>query len=178
MIKVIDINDKCENANISIDDYIPFSIEYDSSYFTEIFYWRGGDGKLSLVEIGIIRQTGTFKSIVLTNINQKDVIQYDKVIPINLFTIEGQPICDLSKWNSTMNYSDTFIDEFDLTIKLLVGLNFISLIFSNTFDIARYIQNNNIRFGIASDGSLITIDILDLSENKIEILRKYKFNKH
>lgn len=62
----------CENLTIDIDEYIPFIVEIESG-LTPPLYWRGGDGELSLIEIGLNKNNGAVCSATLTKINPLNI---------------------------------------------------------------------------------------------------------
>ncbi|MDJ1304427.1 hypothetical protein E8D76_25535, partial [Escherichia coli] len=71
-------------------------------------------------------------------------------------------------------YSNRFIDDFDCNIKLIIGSNYIKLLFKKATNPICYIINRNIRFGFSLSRELSTLEILDLNQEKLDILKLFK----
>ncbi|MEL9421760.1 hypothetical protein J4X70_25085, partial [Escherichia coli] len=71
-------------------------------------------------------------------------------------------------------YSNRFIDDFSVNIKLKIGSNYIKLLFNNATNPICYLINRNIRFGFSLSRELSTLEILDLNQEKLDILKLFK----
>lgn len=79
---------------------------------------------------------------------------------------------DVGVWDSSSgNYADNFEDSFGSEITLIVGGNYLTLQFDGIEKPVRYIKNGQLRFGITSDGKLSTLDIINLTEDQINLLK-------
>lgn len=161
---------------IEFDEYIPFTVEFEAGSSPSPFYWRVGDGKSSLMEIGLNNHSGAVQSITLTSIKLENIIQADRTIPSNLPKVNGLPICDLSQWftDCSDDFSGNFLDEFNLDIYLKIGKSAISILIAGADMAVRYIKNNSVWFGIDSNDMLVTIDITELSSSDIEIISTFE----
>ncbi len=159
-----------EQESVEMDVYIPFSAKFGTDEVSPI-YWRGGDGKLSLVEIGL-KEDGEICSVTLTSINQKNVALSDRALPNGAIEKEGLPVFDTTGWPCDLkDFSDRFQDEFDSEAMLTIGRDYISLAFSKAGNPVRYIRNERVRFGIASNGDLASIDLTELTQSQIELVK-------
>lgn len=64
-------------TKVEVDLYIPLTIEFGTWNLSEepTIYWRTGDFKKSLIEIGVGKDLGDIRSITLTvceNVNKED----------------------------------------------------------------------------------------------------------
>ena len=161
------------NISIDIDEYIPFTIAVISAVESSPLYWRSGDGKNSLVEIGLDRYSGSVCSVTLTAINPKKVEETSAPIRTDLRESFGMAVFDIGAWLSdSNNYSDSFQDEFDNDLVLVIGEDYLALLIENSGEPVRYIINGQLRFSITANGVLSAIEILDLDENQIGRLRQ------
>ncbi len=174
MMKIID-TEHCKSVSIEMDEYIPFSIEFEGGYQSPLLYWRGGDGKFSLVEVALSKKTGVIRSVTLTAIASDKVIKVNKsVMEGKKPEVEGIPIFDLSGWlePDTGEFSDSFLDEMPSDICLLVGSDFISLTFGSEVMTTptRLITSGNVLFGVNLDGELSNIEIRNLSKEQMLLI--------
>lgn len=167
MILIVIEAENKEHETIEIDEHVPFNVEFGVNEMSPSLYWRGGDGKLSLVEFGL-KKTGVICSITLTSINSENVIQTDQPLTGNLSESNGLPVFDTTNWPiNSNNFADNFQDEFTLKIKLIIGNDYLSLIFEKSGEPIRYIRNEQVRFGVTSHGLLSNIDIVELTHDQI-----------
>lgn len=170
MLTVIEEESK-EHETIEMDEYVPFSVEFGVSEMSPSLYWRGGDGKLSLVEFGM-KKTGAICGITLTSINSENVIQTDQPLTGNLPETNGLPVFDTTNWpTNSNNFADNFQDEFTLKVKLIIGSDYLSLIFEKSGEPIRYIRNEQVRFGVTSHGLLSNVDIVELTHDQISTVK-------
>ncbi|CAM4301679.1 hypothetical protein SESI111939_22800 [Serratia silvae] len=164
---------ECDSQTLEMDEYVPFTIEFGSKPL-QLIYWRGGDGTLSLIEIGLNMKSGAIHSVSLVSINPMDVSetkeQYTKSLPEKI----GLPIFDITDWNvnDTSEYSNRFQDEFCSGISLAIGSNFLVVSFKNAEGPVQYVRDDQVRFGFSQKGELSTLEINWLMEGQIEALKK------
>lgn len=171
MLKIEEI-DSSLTSKIEVDEYVPFSILFGEESLSPPLYWRGGDGKFSLVEIALNRKSGAIQGLTLTSLDIDNVRKANGFFSEE-FTEEGIPVCDLSEWcaiDSSGEFSSNFHDEFNLKMELEVGQNFVLLTLSKEDMATRYIRNNNVRFGVNSSGYLCSIWISELSISEVETI--------
>lgn len=178
MLRLIDIRES-KTVSVEVDEYIPFVAEFESDILSPPLYWRGGDGKRSLVEIGLERQSGIIKSITLTAINPSKVKQTEQKLISGVPEVAGCPIFDISTWSNKEegDYSSSFMDEMSLLFSLTIGRNYLSVNFEKTDKIVRFIRNAAIRFGITERGELTSIDLLNLTDQEIGIVISNQINR-
>ena len=82
---------------IEIDDYIPLSCRCVDMEVESLFYWRTGDFKSSLLEIGINPKDGTLLRIKMPLAGKVyQVLNYKTIKEIeNIPSVEGIPIVDI-----------------------------------------------------------------------------------
>lgn len=163
----------CTDISVDIDEYVPFTIEVNvPKPLTLPLYWRGGDGKQSLIEIGLNRESGVVCSATLTAINPKKIKETELPINIDLPEVSGMAVFEISSWAYfSDNYSNSFQDEFGSEICLILGKDYLTLQFENVDKPIKYIKNNRLRFGVASNGMLSALDVMGLSEDEVNLLR-------
>ncbi len=170
MLKIVNEID-CEKVALEMDEYIHFNVEFGENDLFSPLYWRGGDGSLSLIEIGISEKEKKVRSITLTSVNKEKVIETEKNILSQLPETKGMVVCNTNCWFRTENFESNFKDEL-IEFHILLGDNYLSLIFESSEQIIRYVTNEKIRFGISENNAILSIDILDLSRKQIEIFRE------
>lgn len=173
MMLIFKEENMCKDISIDIDEYIPFAVEVKSQESSSPpLYFRCGDGKHSLMEIGLNRESGSVCSATLTTILADRVNETELPANSDLPETTGLAAFDVSAWDSRSdNYADNFEDSFGSEITLIVGGDYLTLRFEGSEKPVRYIKNGQLRFGIASDGRLSTLDILNLTEDQVNLLK-------
>lgn len=164
---------ECERQTLEMDEYVPFTIEFGSKPL-QLIYWRGGDGTLSLIEIGLNMKSGAIHSVSLISINPMDVSETNEKNTKDLPEKIGFPIFDVSDWsvNDTSDYSSRFQDEFCSGISLVIGRNFLVVSFKKAEDPVKYVRDDQVRFGFSQKDELSTLEINGLMDGQIEALKK------
>jgi hypothetical protein len=158
MLKVLEYKEK-KSANIEFDVYTPINIEFGSWNISKepTIYWRTGDFKKSLMEIGMGKNRGDIRSITLTL--SDNVYKIDKVNTKNLRVIEGIPVIQVDKF---MN--ETYVDE-KCELKVYIGVNKVYISFSEN-EIVSIIQNDSVGFCLDNNEMICSIIVKDIGENE------------
>ncbi len=157
---------------IEIDEYVPFTIEFGAK-FHQLLYWRCGDGKFSLIEIGLDRASGVISSVTLTSINSKDIKEAEDSFVTFLPESDGTAAFDLSSWEtSSDNYSSSYQDIFNSDISLVIGNDYLILTFNEADIPSRYIKNGQVRLGVSSKEELSTIEVTKLTPEQVDVLKQ------
>ncbi|MCG7409204.1 hypothetical protein MH117_17440 [Paenibacillus sp. ACRRX] len=159
MLKVNGIENEGFKETIEFDDYVPFNIEWNYSTIkgTKI-YWRTGDLKKSLLEIGIDSLSGRISSMTLVTSNTISICEgnllnnYDER-GVPSFELTGKDTCD-------------YIQDFSIKI-MNNGISI--LMFEDDTDII--LKSERISFHIGIDKKLLRIDLLDLTKNEINYFK-------
>ncbi|MGG2111887.1 hypothetical protein ABFY60_15415 [Lysinibacillus pakistanensis] len=163
MLQVIQYEER-QTVNIEFDLYIPINIEIGTWNISKepTLYWRTGDFKKSLIEIGVGKYTGKIRSITLTlcenvynteNLNFKD---------INF--IEGLPIFQIEE-----SIDKTYIDEKG-KLNIYIGNDKVLILFSEN-EIISIAQNDNVGFAIDNNKMVCGIIISSMVEHEKKLLK-------
>lgn len=140
MLKLNCINDVKEYI-FSIDEYIPFSVDFLKTC-SEFICFRFGNGNTSLLEIYVDKNTFEIYNITLVSINIMNVFLCDKEKIENdiIFDI-GFPILtyDNSLKISNISYYDCFYND----IKLFIGGRYLCVNMGENLTV-KYVKNNNV----------------------------------
>ena len=172
MLKIKEIIDSSASS-VEFDEYVPFTAEFEASSLSSPLYWRAGDGKQSLIEVGLCKQTGSVKSITLTSVKAENIRKINATYENDMSAQKGLPIFYLTKWseeNESDDFANNFIDEFDLDLQLDIGHGYISVSILGKEDPVRFVKNNNIVFGFDTENALSRIDIMELLTEDINII--------
>lgn len=164
---------ECLATSVDFDEYVPITVEFESNSLLPPIYWRVGDGKLSLMEIGLTNHSGAIHSVTLVNIKADSVRRLSEEYKICVSEKEGAPTFDLSAWQSSKpanGFANNFLDDFHVDLELTIGKNFITISIADDMLPTRCIKNNNVIFGINEDGALTSIDIVNIHPKDIKIL--------
>ena len=127
-----------------------------------------------MIEIKLNYKLGTCESITLTSINSRNIYEHNNTYVNELIDKNGLPNFALDSWlqkNSLDRFMDNFIDEFELNLKLIIGQNFVSIILDEKLTPYRAIKNKNIIFCIDIYGFLTSVDIINIKQAELEIIR-------
>ncbi|NRD73823.1 hypothetical protein HQQ94_11350 [Shewanella sp. VB17] len=172
MLKIKD-EMNCVALSIEFDEYIPFTAEFECDSLSPPLYWRVGDGSLSLMEIGLNKNSGVVQSVTLTSIRTENIRKVSYAYVVSVSESVGLPIFDLSNWvkdSYSDEFANNFIDEFNVELDLILGQNFISVSIVDGKKPVRFINNNNVIFGIDAEDFLSNVDIINVSEENIKII--------
>ncbi|AOZ88253.1 hypothetical protein BK049_05815 [Bacillus xiamenensis] len=164
MLKVTEYKDS-QPINIEYDLYTPINIEFGSWNISKepTIYWRTGDFKKSLIEIGIGKYTGNIRSITLTLSENVHKVESLKLDLKDRNTINGVPIFQIEEYNNKI-----YIDE-EGKLDVFLGIDevFISLSENDTMSI---LQNDKVGFALDKDEVVCGIIINDILEHEKKIL--------
>ncbi|AVQ47144.1 hypothetical protein [Clostridium botulinum] len=164
MLKVLKCKEK-EVVKFQFDIYVPINIKFGSWDISEdqTIYWRTGDFKKSLIEIGIGEKTGDIHSITL--ILAENVYKLNNFDNGNSNIIEGMPKIKLDNLvNKT--YNDKKGD-----INVYVDRDNIYILFSKN-EVSSFIKNYNVEFGLDNDGMINMIIIRNVKNSEKKILEQ------
>jgi hypothetical protein len=164
MLKIMGVS-KLVPVKIITDMYVPIKVkfgEWDISKENTI-YWRTGDFKNSLIEIGIASQSGILRSITLTQAR-------------NVF-FDSEVKCDQTIQNSgiprfcTDDWASNGIRDEKLKFEVHLSASKMSVILSNT-NVKSEIDCNRVYFGIDQDNHLCMFEIFNLTLDEFEQLQR------
>ena len=172
MLKLKSISNDKKIVSIEFDDYIPFDINIGKPNFKKL-YFRYGDGKKSLLEIGVNVEEGIMTSCTLAMIKRENVKIFNSSFNTSDCALtEGTVIFDITKSNSNEYVNSSFIDTFDSDLYLDLGKNYISLRFSiNHCKVESYVINDRLVVGFDSSKELCIIAMTQLSLSEIEKIK-------
>ncbi|MGG3386007.1 hypothetical protein GWJ21_14435 [Bacillus coagulans] len=164
MLKVIGYKEG-QSTNIEYDVYTPINIEFGTWNISKepTIYWRTGDFKKSLIEIGIGKYTGNIRSITLTlceNVYKTGNFNFNmKSITLN----KGIPIFKVDELNN-----ETYLDEKG-QLNVFIGIDKIFISFSEN-EIVSIVQNDNVGFAIDTNETICGIIVNDVEEHEKKII--------
>ncbi|WP_427340826.1 hypothetical protein [Caloranaerobacter sp. DY30410] len=154
--------------NVEFDIYIPINIEFgmwDVSLEPTI-YWRIGNFKKSLMEIGIGSKKGIIRSITLTQINEIYDVNEENIfneVPIT----EGVPVLEIENNNGNKNIFTDELKDFQVCInndKVYILLSHQGLV--------SVIKNDRVSFGLDKNNLICAIQVDKItSDEKFKIIQ-------
>jgi hypothetical protein len=164
MLKVIDYKDS-QPINIEYDLYTPINIEFGSWNISKepTIYWRTGDFKKSLIEIGLGKYTGNIRSITLTlseNVHKMESLKLD-MEDINM--VKGVPSFQIEESND-----NTYIDEKG-KLDVYIGKDRVLISFSEN-DAVSILQNDTVGFVLDKEEVVCGILISGMLEHEKKTL--------
>lgn len=165
MLKLKNV-EKPMRLSIEFDIYVPLKIRvghWDMSKEYTI-YWRTGDFKKSLIEIGLGSETGILRSFTLTeaaltesNTHCLDSIDCEIIEGTPLFAINGFPS------NGFLDFSNQF-NVYVGQKELIVSMSMSSC--------SKRIKQDRIEFWFDSDDNLISVKIIDITSKEMNTLKQ------
>jgi hypothetical protein len=104
MLRVIS-STQVTDCTLQLEDYLPISFRCADAASPIPLYWRTGDFKKSLLEIGLNQNTGAICKVTVTLIGSYSRTEIDDSTEVTTVHA-GLPICDVSDWPK-----DRFRDE-------------------------------------------------------------------
>lgn len=127
MLKIVSTTFEMQ-SKLTIDAYVPLDIRWGDDYYTNtsILYWRTGDFKKSLIELGIDSKTGQIRSFTLILVKKLLLISED-LLKSNVPTINGLPVVHTKNWFEKDRFLDE-VGEFQFILNESAGRLYIVLI--------------------------------------------------
>lgn len=164
MLKVTDF-EVTEPVNIEYDVYTPINIEFGTWNISKepTLYWRTGNFKKSLIEIGLGKYTGSIRSITLTLSEDVSMVESLILERKNINVIKGKPKFYIE------DYSDmTYVDEKG-SLKVLIGIDNVLISLSENVP-ESVIQNDNVGFVLDKNKIICGIMVSDMLKREKNIL--------
>lgn len=164
MLKVTEYKE-CQSANIEYDVYTPINVEFGTWDISKepTIYWRTGDFKKFLIEIGLGKHTGNIRSITLTLSENVDNTELNFDFR-NITLIKGMPVFQVEKYNNK-----TYIDE-NGKLSVYIGPDSILISFSENA-IVSIVQNDNIGFALDNNKTVCGILVSGMLEYERNLLK-------
>ncbi|MCY7917277.1 hypothetical protein [Bacillus vallismortis] len=164
MLKTLECRDK-KPMKVEFDVYTPINIEFGKWDISEdnTVYWRTGDFKKSLIEIGFAQKTGEIRSITLTLC--ESVYRSKEWNIENIETIKGVPVLSVDR-----QQNETYIDEKGI-LNVYITDKTVYIQFS-AHEIESLIENNHVLFCLDSDDNVCGVIINDVGVKEINILEE------
>ncbi|PLS10239.1 hypothetical protein CUU63_01045 [Bacillus halotolerans] len=150
---------------IEFDVYTPINIEFGNWNISEdkTVYWRTGDFKKSLIEIGFAQKKGEIRSITLTLC--ESVYKSKEWNIENIEPIKGVPVFSVDRQQNEM-----YIDEKGI-LNVYISDKTVYIQFS-AHKVESLIENNHVLFCLDSDDNFCGVIINDVGDNEINILEQ------
>ncbi|GFZ32148.1 hypothetical protein CSC2_26740 [Clostridium zeae] len=170
MLNVVKMNSTIAEK-IEIDPYVPVKIRWGQWNLVKepTIYWRTGDFKNSLIEIGIASKSGVIRSFTI--VHSKDIFLDSTHIEFTKSYVEGTPMFDLSNWPESGRLDESGIveihyNEGELTV----------ILSKNT--VTTKIVSGRIYFGLDTNSNVCAIGICEFSDmEKVQISDTLKYMK-
>lgn len=164
MLKVIEYKDS-QPINIEYDLYTPINIEFGSWNISKepTIYWRTGDFKKSLIEIGLGKYTGNIRSITLTlseNVHKMESLKLDME---DIIMVKGVPSFQIEESND-----NTYIDEKG-KLDVYIGRDKVFISFSEN-DAVSILQSDTVGFALDKEEVVCGIIISGMLEHEKKTL--------
>ncbi|MBL8892755.1 MAG: hypothetical protein JNL67_22455 [Planctomycetaceae bacterium] len=152
-------------VQIDCDGYIPLSIRVNGNSSWPPKYWRTGDFKHSLVEVGVDPSTGAICKIVVTSI--RDISTESQMArEISGQQTNGVPNALLSFWGA----DQTRVDVEGSVHGYLDGHTF-TIVLGDEQDACKVVACDRVKFLLNSNDELCGFQVVDLADQDIENLR-------
>ncbi|WP_213421198.1 hypothetical protein [Bhargavaea massiliensis] len=164
---MLKVRDYCppKFTKVEVDLYIPITIELGTWNVSEepTTYWRTGDFKKSLIEIGVGKDSGDIRSITLAvceNVYKED---YEHLCLSDPESIVGLPVI-----HSNQENDEIYHDEKG-TLEVFLGGSTLYIKLSEN-EVVSYIKSEPIEFGIDNEHRICGILIKEIHEREKSIL--------
>ncbi|WP_250675735.1 hypothetical protein LZ906_012105 [Paraclostridium ghonii] len=164
MLKVFK-SESTKEEYIEFDIYTPINIEFGVWNITKepTIYWRTGDFRESLIEIGIGQYKKDIRSITLSIC--KNVYEVDNHSNNNFNMLKGIPVLELENINN-----EIYIDEKGI-LKVYIESKSISIVFAEN-KIKDCLRNDNVDFYLDDNKSLVGFRVNNITEENKFIFKE------
>lgn len=162
MLRIIG-STEVEICTVQVTDYLPISVRCAEVASLTPLYWRTGDFKKSLLEIGLNQNTGAICKVTVTLIGNylKETVEDFPEASI----LQGcLPICDITGWPG-----DRFKDEL-FAFTTLIGEDSVSIWVAPEEPLSTIYEFGQIRFATDREGYLRLIQFKDVNEFDLDLV--------
>ncbi|MHB2138635.1 hypothetical protein ACX64L_11885 [Pseudomonas monsensis] len=171
MLKINDIGE-CEGNVVEVDEYVPLTVRFGSGRDASPLYWRAGNGKDSLLEVGLSASTGKIISVTVVTIPSVALQYYECQMKSCAFDV-GVPLFCVDGWASRESYSNRFLDDFSVGFDLFVDADRACIVFDVQQEIVQLVRNGSVSFGVSSRDELLSIEVSCLDVDKMDLLKSF-----
>ena len=163
MLKVTKINSLIKE-DIEIDRYIPIKVKWHESSKSskEIICWRTGDLKKSMLEVGVLADSGEIYSLTIVSVDKITISSEEH--QENSEVESGTPVFDMINWvgKRTINDVGLFVVQYcDERLVMTISRNHIS----------KEIMSGRVSFGTDVNMNVCRISINNLSDDeKLQVI--------
>ena len=161
VISSIDVKD----CSLQTDEYIPISFQCSEAASLIPLYWRTGDFKKSLIEVGLNKNTGAICTVTVTAIGSCSRTRVGGSVEATNIHL-GLPVCEISNWPE-----DRFKDE-PFTFVTLVGEDSLSIWIAPKAPLKSVYEIGPASFVTDTEGYLRLLHFKDLSPFDIDRIIK------
>lgn len=157
-----------QDYSLTMDSYVPFKFRSFETQASVPFYWRVGDFKKSLIEVGLNPESGAVGSITVTCYggNTRVEATWQSEHP-GVEVVDGLPVCDIQDWSPKEQYADRFIDETN-PFQAVIGLDFVSFRLLSDKQVTRVYVVGQLCIGVDENGHVCELAFRNLSKAEIE----------
>lgn len=158
MLKVVKSNPVVEEK-IETDQYIPINIKWTKTYdrYEGVIYWRTGDIKRSMLEIGVSEISGEVQSLTIVTADKISFVS-EGIEKCKKFE-NGTPVFDISNWAGKRTVDDIGLFEVQYCDKCL------DMIISEN-KVNKEIVSGRVSFGLDTDMNVCRISVNNLSDDE------------
>jgi len=166
MLKVLETA-LLKEEKLELDGYT-FNIRWNQLLATGHVFWRTGNFRNSLLEIGINRESHVLEEMHIVNI-QKDWIALDEILNLNdpaLSRDTGLPIIEWYDYSPSPMYVDE-VGHFAIHL----AYSHLSLLIGNDNSVVKILVAGRTLFGINASNNLVGIQVIDLDAQETSIIK-------
>ncbi|MBV4414593.1 hypothetical protein J0B02_17585 [Enterobacteriaceae bacterium YMB-R22] len=156
---------------ITIDGYVPVDVKLIDSQKLPPLYWRVGNGERSLLELAVLPENGLLSSITLVMIELGSIHKTDS-LPVHFSNcVRGLPVVNTELWKHSGNddFSQRFIDSFDIDIQVVMSSEAMLLIVGEDKNAANWIRcGDNFYLGMDDEKNIVNLFLDKLTQEEIE----------
>jgi hypothetical protein len=166
MLKVIDVLD-VKSELLELSGYT-LCMRWNNLYPHGHVFWRTGNFRSSLIEIGVNAENHSIEVFKIVNI-QKEWVFAEEIADFDAPQLQhqtGLPVCD---WFS-FQPSPSTLDEPGI-FNLFIGSSHLTITLKNSPQLNKVLTAQRARFGIDSENYLAAVQIVDLLPDEIVTLK-------
>ena len=165
MIRVVDIAEP-PDVTVAADEYICLTLTWPADPVRMPVYWRPGDHKRSLIEVGIHPETGIPVSISIV-LPGSDVEVQEGQAPLPVRLVEfGHPVFDLTPWGRDWLFTET------IPFRIVVYAGSATVWFTPAEEAVSDLVAGRVRFHLSAGREFIGFSVHDLPETEIARLKE------
>lgn len=168
MLNLVDVQPESE-VEVSVDPYVPLTITSAGNGIDPKLYWRATPNPRTMLELGIDKRSGRWRSLTLTAIPSESVKVVEGQSNLTGLSCVGTPVFSVTPWRRAEEYSTRFLDDV-VAVELRIRGDSCEVLLGEERQPSRAVRVGSVVFLLDEQDRLVRVQVLGLTTSDREVL--------